>query len=57
MFYGRAEEAMNFYISIFKQSKVVNIIRYCANEAGAEGTRTSGIKYRVSTIVLLHFRK
>lgn len=35
---GNAEEAMNFYISLFDNSKIVNIIRYGANEAGKEGT-------------------
>lgn len=35
---GNAEEAMNFYISLFDNSKIVNITRYGANEAGQEGT-------------------
>ncbi|WP_018211465.1 VOC family protein [Desulfitobacterium hafniense] len=35
---GNAEEVMNFYISLFDNSKIVNIIRYGANEAGQEGT-------------------
>lgn len=35
---GNAEEAMNFYISLFDNSEVVNITRYGANEAGKEGT-------------------
>ena len=38
MFDGQAEEAMRFYTSLFKQSEVVNIIRYGANEPGTEGT-------------------
>jgi predicted 3-demethylubiquinone-9 3-methyltransferase (glyoxalase superfamily) len=38
MFEGRAEEAMNFYISLFKDSEVVNIVRYGPNEAGPEGS-------------------
>jgi predicted 3-demethylubiquinone-9 3-methyltransferase (glyoxalase superfamily) len=38
MFTGRAEEAMNLYTSLFKQSKILNITRYGADEAGAEGT-------------------
>jgi predicted 3-demethylubiquinone-9 3-methyltransferase (glyoxalase superfamily) len=38
MFSGRAEEAMNQYISIFEQSEIISIQRYGANEAGAEGT-------------------
>lgn len=38
MFTGRAEEAMNLYTSLFKQSEILSITRYGANEAGAEGT-------------------
>jgi predicted 3-demethylubiquinone-9 3-methyltransferase (glyoxalase superfamily) len=38
MFTGRAEEAMNFYISLFPNSNITSITRYKANEAGAEGT-------------------
>ena len=38
MFEGQAEEAMNFYISLFQQSEIINITRYGPNEAGAEGT-------------------
>jgi predicted 3-demethylubiquinone-9 3-methyltransferase (glyoxalase superfamily) len=38
MFTGRAEEAMNFYTSLFKQSEILSLTRYGANEAGAEGT-------------------
>lgn len=38
MFAGNAEEAMTFYISLFEQSKIVNITRYGTNEGGAEGT-------------------
>ncbi|WP_434509962.1 VOC family protein [Desulfitobacterium sp. AusDCA] len=35
---GNAEEAMNFYISLFDNSEIVNLTRYGANEAGKEGT-------------------
>lgn len=35
---GNAEEAMNFYISLFDNSEIVNITRYGVNEAGKEGT-------------------
>ncbi|MFD0679332.1 MULTISPECIES: VOC family protein [unclassified Paenibacillus] len=38
MFEGKAEEAMNFYTSLFEQSEILSIERYGANEAGAEGT-------------------
>ena len=30
--YGRAEEAINFYASVFKNTKVDGILRYGANE-------------------------
>jgi predicted 3-demethylubiquinone-9 3-methyltransferase (glyoxalase superfamily) len=35
---GKAEEAMNYYISIIDDSEIRSIIRYGANEAGDEGT-------------------
>lgn len=35
---GNAEEAMNFYISLFDHSEIVNLTRYGVNEAGKEGT-------------------
>lgn len=38
MFEGNAEEAMNFYTSIFDNSEILSISRYGANEAGPEGT-------------------
>lgn len=38
MFAGQAEEAMNFYLSLFDGSEIVNIRRYGPNEAGAEGS-------------------
>jgi len=38
MFEGRAEEAMNFYISLFPNSAIQDITRYGPNEAGAEGS-------------------
>lgn len=38
MFQGQAEEAMNFYTSIFDQAEIINITRYGANEPGNEGT-------------------
>ncbi|MNO24794.1 hypothetical protein D3C76_146210 [compost metagenome] len=38
MFEGQAEEAMNFYVSLFDHSEVTSITRYGAGEAGAEGT-------------------
>jgi predicted 3-demethylubiquinone-9 3-methyltransferase (glyoxalase superfamily) len=38
MFNGKAEEAMNFYISLFANSGIVNIKHYGTNEAGTRGT-------------------
>ncbi|AHF07891.1 VOC family protein [Desulfitobacterium metallireducens] len=35
---GKAEEAMNFYISLSEDSEITNIVRYGANEGGDEGT-------------------
>lgn len=35
---GNAEEAMNYYISLIKDSNIQSITRYGANEAGEEGT-------------------
>ena len=36
---GKAEEAMNFYTSLIKDSEITNITRYGANEPGGdEGT-------------------
>lgn len=38
MFEGKAEEAMNYYLSVFDQAELLSINRYGANAAGAEGT-------------------
>ncbi len=38
MFDGKAEEAMNYYVSVFDWAEIVSIHRYGANEAGAEGS-------------------
>jgi predicted 3-demethylubiquinone-9 3-methyltransferase (glyoxalase superfamily) len=35
---GKAEEAMNYYISIIDDSEITSIARYGANESGDEGT-------------------
>ena len=37
-FNGNAEEAMNFYISIFKNSKIVGVTRYGETGPGPKGT-------------------
>jgi len=41
-FDGKAEEAMNFYTSIFKNSKVVSIMRYGEAGPGPKGSRPCG---------------
>jgi predicted 3-demethylubiquinone-9 3-methyltransferase (glyoxalase superfamily) len=38
MFDGKAEEAMNFYASLFKDASITDIKRYGPGEAGAEGS-------------------
>ncbi|GLV14698.1 hypothetical protein Heshes_23820 [Alicyclobacillus hesperidum] len=38
MFEGNAEEAMNFYTSVFDDAQITSISRYGANEDGVEGT-------------------
>ncbi len=38
MFDGKCEEAMNFYVSLFRDAAVTNIRRYGAGEQGAEGS-------------------
>lgn len=34
-FFGKAEEAMNFYMSLFDRSEMLSIQRYGANESRA----------------------
>ena len=34
---GNAEEAMNYYTSIFEEAEITSIVRYGANELGEEG--------------------
>ena len=38
MFEGNAEEAMNFYVSLFNDSRIVSINRYASGEPGIEGS-------------------
>ena len=35
---GKAEEVMNYYVSIVDDSEITSIVRYGANENGDEGT-------------------
>jgi predicted 3-demethylubiquinone-9 3-methyltransferase (glyoxalase superfamily) len=41
-FDGNAEEAMNFYVSVFKKSKVVSVRRYGKAGPGPEGSVMTG---------------
>ena len=43
MFNGKAEEAINFYTSVFKLSQITEINRYGINEAGTEGSVKTAI--------------
>lgn len=38
MYSGNAEEAMNYYLSVFDRSEIVSIQRYGPGEDGAEGS-------------------
>jgi predicted 3-demethylubiquinone-9 3-methyltransferase (glyoxalase superfamily) len=38
MFQGNAEEAMNFYVSLFPGGEILDVVRYGPGEAGAEGS-------------------
>ncbi len=38
MFEGKAEEAMNFYVSLFPASEIVEVVRYGPSQAGVEGS-------------------
>ena len=46
MFEGTAEDAMNFYVSVFSNSKVNAVAKYGPNEPGPEGS----IKWATFTI-------
>ncbi|TMR91143.1 VOC family protein [Nonomuraea basaltis] len=43
---GEAEEAMNFYVSLFDEAKVVNVARFEPGEPGPEGK----IKHAIFTL-------
>ena len=42
-FDNNAEEAMNFYVSVFKNSKITSIVRYGEAGPGPKGTVMTGI--------------
>ena len=41
-FDDKAEEAMNFYVSVFKNSKIVSLTRYGEEGPGTKGTVMTG---------------
>jgi predicted 3-demethylubiquinone-9 3-methyltransferase (glyoxalase superfamily) len=49
-FNGNAEEAVNFYISIFKNSKIVNVVHYgeaAANASGRPAGSVMTVKFQI----------
>ena len=44
--HGKAEEAIQYYVSLFKNSRIINIVLYGAGEGEPEGT----VKYAVFTL-------
>lgn len=42
MFEGKAEEAMNLYVSLFKDARIESIERFGAGDSGAEGSVKRG---------------
>jgi predicted 3-demethylubiquinone-9 3-methyltransferase (glyoxalase superfamily) len=50
MFEGKAEEAMNFYISLFKQSKIVSISRYGANDLSVKIGDKYGVSWQLTLV-------
>jgi predicted 3-demethylubiquinone-9 3-methyltransferase (glyoxalase superfamily) len=38
MFQGRAEEAMNFYVSLFADGKIIDIVHWGPGQPGREGS-------------------
>lgn len=44
--HGKAEEAIRYYVSLFKNSSIINIVRYGTGEGEPEGT----VKHAVFTL-------
>jgi predicted 3-demethylubiquinone-9 3-methyltransferase (glyoxalase superfamily) len=38
MFEGKAEEAMNFYVSLLPHGEIIDVVRYGPGQAGVEGS-------------------
>lgn len=43
MFEGKAEAAMTFYVSLFDDGEVVELVRYAAGQPGPEGSVFKGV--------------
>jgi predicted 3-demethylubiquinone-9 3-methyltransferase (glyoxalase superfamily) len=54
MFYGVAEEAMNFYVSLFKGAVIDSVERWAPGEQGREGSMKRGM-FRVAGHDLVAF--
>jgi predicted 3-demethylubiquinone-9 3-methyltransferase (glyoxalase superfamily) len=52
MFQGKAEEAMNFYVSLFPGAKVLDIVRYGPNGPGAPGSVTKA-SFRIASQTIM----
>ena len=48
--FGKAEEAIHFYVSLFKDSGIVNIVRYGAGEGEPEGTVKHAVRFSQSYV-------
>jgi predicted 3-demethylubiquinone-9 3-methyltransferase (glyoxalase superfamily) len=46
MFEGKAEAAMNFYVSLFPGAEVLDVVRYGSNGPGVEGSVMKG-RFRI----------
>ncbi len=54
MFQGAAEQAMKFYVSLFPDGEIVDMVRYGPGEPGAEGTvRTASFRVAGQTIMCI----
>ena len=54
MFDGVAEEAMNFYVSLFEGSEIVSLERYGPGEQGPEGTVKMACSFILCAGIHLH---
>jgi len=52
MFEGQAEEAMNFYVSLFPSAEMLKVLRYGRNGPGAEGSVMKA-SFRIGTQTIL----